>query len=270
MQQILGYLVTILVGITLGLMGSGGSILTVPNLVYLFDIPPAIATSYSLFIIGIASFIGSYTKIKQGLVKFKLVLLFGLPSITAMSLTRMFFLPGLPAQLSVPLLGTLAKDIYMMVVFALIMLLAAYSMITNKQEDCISCGEKMEKRKYLLIFQGIIIGIISGIFGAGGGFLIIPGLVIFAKVPMKNAIATSLFLVAINSSVGFVSDFQHFHELNWYLLVILSVLSIIGITIGNYTTKFVRTARLKPLFGYFILFIAALILLQEGVKLLHR
>lgn len=150
-----------------------------------------------------------------------------------------------------------------MFAFAIVMILAAYSMITNKQEDCIECGKKMEKKSFLLVFQGIIIGIISGIFGAGGGFLIIPGLVVFAKVPMKNAVATSLFLVAINSSVGFASDYQQFETLNWNLLLILASLSIVGILIGNYVSKFVKAENLKPMFGYFILLIAGVILFQE-------
>lgn len=265
MNDIIGYIITILVGITLGLMGSGGSILTVPNLVYLFDINTVQATTYSLFIIGITSLIGSYDKIKNGLVNFRLVIIFGIPSLLAMIVTRIYILKFLPQQIYFPYLGVISKDIYLIFAFAIVMIFAAYSMITNKQEDCIECGKKMEKKTFLLLFQGIIIGTISGIFGAGGGFLIIPGLVVFAKVPMKNAVATSLFLVAINSIIGFTSDFQQFNTLNWTLLLSMTILSIIGIVLGNYFVRYVDASKLKPYFGYFILFIASLILIQEFV-----
>ena len=142
-------------------------------------------------------------------------------------------------------------------------------MITDRQEECIECGKKMEKNTLLLILQGLTIGLISGIFGAGGGFLIIPGLVVFAKVPIKIAVATSLFLVALNSLVGFAGDYQQFSTLNWRLLSILAILSIIGIGVGNYLVKFVSSKKLKSTFGYFILIIACLILIQEFYSIRH-
>ncbi|MGU9939671.1 sulfite exporter TauE/SafE family protein [Empedobacter brevis] len=263
MSQYIGYVMTILVGVTLGLMGSGGSILTVPNLVYLFGLNPIQATSYSLFIIGISSIIGSYPKVKNKLVNYRVAIIFGIPSMLVMFATRRLFMPQLPSTLQLPFVGEVEKNFILMITFAIVMLLAAYSMITNKQKDCIDCGKKMEKNTVLLVIQGVIIGFISGIFGAGGGFLIIPGLVVFAKVPMKNAVATSLFLVAINSLVGFGSDYQQFSSLNWVLLTILTLLSVVGIMIGNSISKFISSTKLKPLFGYFILVIAVLILGQE-------
>lgn len=263
MLQYIGYIVTVLVGVTLGMMGSGGSILTVPNLVYLFGLNPVQATSYSLFIIGITSIIGSIPKIKNKLVNYRIAIIFGIPSMFSMFATRRFLMPQLPAQFQIPFVGVVEKDLLLMMAFAVVMILAAYSMITNKQEDCIDCGKKMEKNTKLLVIQGVIIGMISGIFGAGGGFLIIPGLVVLAKVPMKNAVATSLFLVAINSFVGFGSDYQQFSSFNWNLLGILTGLSVIGIIIGNYLSKFISSTQLKPIFGYFILVIAGLILIQE-------
>ena len=265
MLQYIGYLITVLIGLTLGMMGSGGSILTVPNLVYLFGLNPVQATSYSLFIIGITSIIGCFPKIKNKLVNFRITFIFGIPSMLAMFFTRSMLMPQFPEVLQFPFLGAIAKNMILMIAFAVVMILAAYSMITNKQEDCIECGKKMEKNILLLIVQGLTIGFISGLFGAGGGFLIIPGLVVLAKVPMKNAVATSLFLVAINSLVGFGSDYQQLTSLNWQLLAILTALSILGIGLGNYLSKFISSARLKPAFGYFILVIAGLILLQELV-----
>ncbi|MBQ0147740.1 MAG: sulfite exporter TauE/SafE family protein [Flavobacteriaceae bacterium] len=263
MLQYIGYIVTVLVGVTLGMMGSGGSILTVPNLVYLFGLNPVQATSYSLFIIGITSIIGSIPKIKNKLVNYRIAIIFGVPSMLAMFITRSTIMPQIPQTFQLPIFGEIAKDLLLMIAFAVVMILAAYSMITNKQEDCIDCGKKMEKNTKLLVIQGWIIGMVSGVFGAGGGFLIIPGLVVLAKVPMKNAVATSLFLVAINSLVGFGSDYQQFSSLNWNLLALLTGLSIVGIIFGNYLSKFISSTLLKPIFGYFILVIAGLILIQE-------
>lgn len=263
MSEYIGYIITVVVGITLGLLGSGGSILTVPNLVYLFELNPMQATSYSLFIIGITSIIGTFPKIKNKLVNYRIAIIFGIPSMLSMFATRRLIMPQLPSTFQLPIIGEVEKDFVLMVAFAIVMILAAYSMITNKQKDCIDCGKKMEKNTLLLVVQGAIIGMISGVFGAGGGFLIIPGLVIFAKVPMKNAVATSLFLVAINSLVGFGSDYQQFSTLNWNLLIVLTILSILGIIIGNSISKFISSEKLKPAFGYFILVIAGLILVQE-------
>ena len=258
MVQMMGYVITVIVGITLGLMGSGGSILTVPNLVYLFGINPMQATSYSLFIIGITSLIGSFSNIKDKKINFNLAIRFGLPSILAMVITRSIILPMIPQQI-----GDISKDVLLMTIFALVMIIAAYSMITNRQKDCIECGKKMEKNHLLLIIQGIIIGFVSGILGAGGGFLIIPGLVIFAKVPMKSAVATSLLIVAVNSMVGFASDFTKLKKIDWTLLSTMTILSIVGIFIGNRLIKHINAEKLKPVFGYFIMVIALIILIQE-------
>ena len=262
-MEIIGYILTFLVGLTLGIMGSGGSILIIPTLIYFFKIETLQATTYSLFLIGITALLGSITKIKSNLVDFKLVLWFGLPSLFSMFLTRNVVISYLPKNISIPIVGNLSQNVYLISAFALIMFLAGYSMITNKQDECIECGEKLKENKSLLIVQGLVIGLISGIFGAGGGFLIIPGLVIFGKTPMKNAVATSLFLVAINSIIGFFSSLNQLHYLNYRLLIILSLLSIVGIFIGNKISKQIRTEQLKPYFGYFILIISIFILIKE-------
>ncbi len=262
-MEIIGYILTFLVGLTLGIMGSGGSILIIPTLIYLFKIEAIQATTYSLFLIGITALSGSYTKIKSKLVDFKLVIWFGFPSLFSMFITRTFLISYLPINISIPYIGNLPQQLYLISAFAFIMFLAGYSMITNKQEECIECGKKLQENKPLLIVQGLIIGLISGIFGAGGGFLIIPGLVIFGKTPMKSAVSTSLFLVAINSIMGFFSSIHQLQSLNFNLLFMLTLLSILGIILGNKISKRIQSEQLKPYFGYFILFISIFILIKE-------
>ena len=264
MNTILGYFVTFLVGISLGVMGSGGSILTVPNLVYLFGIPPLLATTYSLFLVGTTAMIGSIPNIRNRRLNFPLILTFGLPSIIAMIATRRWILPNIPEMITLPIMGTISKDIVMMIFFAIIMILAALSMIRQKKgTEMLFCALKITmKTAPLLMLQGIAIGCLSGLLGAGGGFLMIPGFVILAKVPIKQAIASSLFIVGINSLMGFLSDYQQWGALNISLLGLMILISIGGILIGNRIVRHINTAKLKPLFGYFILLIALFILVK--------
>lgn len=264
MNTILGYFVTFLVGISLGVMGSGGSILTVPNLVYLFGIPPLMATTYSLFLVGTTALIGSIPNIRHRRLNFPLIFTFGLPSIIAMVATRRWILPNIPEMIHLPIIGATSKDIVLMVFFAILMILAALSMIRPKKGTTIPpCALKITLQTApLLIIQGIAIGCLSGLLGAGGGFLMIPGFVLLAKVPIKEAIASSLFLVAINSLMGFLSDYQHWSTMNVSLLAWMLILSVGGILIGNRIVKHINTAKLKPLFGYFILVIALFILIK--------
>ncbi|OEJ98926.1 permease [Flavivirga aquatica] len=257
--QILGYIGALIVGLVLGLIGGGGSILTVPLLVYLLGYNPIVATAYSLFVVGTTSMVGTYQKFRKGLVDFKTGLAFCFPSFIAVYLSRRYLVPNIPNTLFTFGDYPLTKEMGIMIFFAIIMLLASISMIKKgKDKNAIS-----KKQPYYKTFiQGLIIGTITGIIGAGGGFLYVPALVIWASIPMKKAVGTSLIIVTINSLIGFTGDMQTLN-IDWFFLLSFTGISIIGILIGVFLSKFISSEKLKKSFGYFVLIMAVYIMYKE-------
>jgi uncharacterized protein len=258
-MEIAGYIASLFIGISLGLIGGGGSILTVPVLVYLFSISPTLAISYSLFIVGFTSLVGAFAKYRQGLVNFKTVLLFGSSSITTVFIARKFLIPYLPDVFFN--IGTfqVTHSLFVMVVFALLMLTASLSMIRNKTKH----AESMSKESpLLLVFYGVLIGIVTGFLGAGGGFLLIPALVLLMKLPIKEAIGTSLLIIALNSLIGFMGDIGR-HPIDWNFLIFTSTIAIAGIFIGSFFNKKLDSEKLKKGFGWFVLVMGIYILVKE-------
>jgi uncharacterized membrane protein YfcA len=256
----LGYLVSILIGISLGLIGSGGSILTVPVLVYLFHIDPLLATTYSLCIVGVSSIAGVISRLRQKLLDFKVILLFGAPSIWGVFIARKFILHAIPSQFSILPHTLISKSSFIMLFFATLMLVAALSMILGKNKKELE-GQKAEYGPTLAIV-GLMEGMITGVVGAGGGFLIIPALVLLGKLPMKKAIASSLFIITIKSLVGFGGDLLHVN-VDWKFLSIIIVLATLGIITGNYLNKIIDGAKLKKGFGWFVLTMSLFILFEQ-------
>ncbi|WP_298536338.1 sulfite exporter TauE/SafE family protein [uncultured Algibacter sp.] len=257
--QILGFFGALIVGLVLGLIGGGGSILTVPLLVYLLGYNPIIATAYSLFVVGTSSMVGTYQKYKKGLVNFKIGLAFSFPSFIAVYLSRRYLVPSIPDTLFSIKNYTLTKDMGIMIFFAIIMLLAAFSMIKNrKNEDYSSTNQPYFKT----FVQGLAIGTITGIIGAGGGFLYVPALVLWANIPMKKAVGTSLVIITINSLIGFIGDVQTL-DIEWIFLLFFTGVSILGIMLGVFLSKFVSSSKLKKSFGVFVLLMAIYIIYME-------
>jgi uncharacterized protein len=257
--EILGYIGALLIGLILGLTGGGGSVLTVPILVYVLAVNPVTATAYSLFIVGTTSAFGATQNYLKGLVQVKTGIVFAIPSFTAVFLTRKYIVPQIPDVIFATKFFTLTKGTFLMLFFAIIMIFAAIAMLKKKKEVAI---ENKESNIYSLILQNAVIGVVIGLIGAGGGFLIIPSLVIFAKIPMKKAVATSLFIIAMNSLIGFLGDLQNI-EIDWGFLTLFTGISVVGIFIGIYLNKFINESQLKKGFGYFVLLMAFFILFKE-------
>ncbi|WP_026726081.1 sulfite exporter TauE/SafE family protein [Flavobacterium sasangense] len=257
-MEILGYIGALFIGLILGLTGGGGSILTVPILVYLMNINPVTATAYSLFIVGTTSTFGAIQNYRKNLVDIKNGFIFAIPSFIAVYLTRKFIVTRIPEIIiESPILIT--KNTFLMLFFAVIMIFGALSVLKKKTQNT----NNEEKRNLILIgIQTFTIGIIIGLVGAGGGFLIIPSLILFAKLPMRKAVGTSLFIIAMNSLIGFIGDVQNL-EIDWMFLLIFSAISVVGIFTGMYLTKYTNESQLKKIFAYFVLVMAAIILLKE-------
>ncbi len=259
---IIGFAAAILIGISLGLIGGGGSILTVPVLVYILGVNPVLATAYSLFVVGSTSLVGAATYMRKGLVNYKTALVFAVPSFIAVFLTRKFLVPALPDPLFTVGEAIITKNIGIMVFFALIMLAASYSMITTKK--CVDCDEDepVAFNFPMIALEGSVVGVITGIVGAGGGFLIIPALVLLAKLPMKMAVGTSLLIIAAKSLIGFLGDLTT-QTIDWQLLLIFTALSIVGIFIGSALSKKINEEILKTGFGWFVLAMGIYIITKE-------
>ncbi|HLV39394.1 sulfite exporter TauE/SafE family protein [Xanthomarina sp.] len=257
----LGYIGALLIGIVLGLIGGGGSILTVPVLVYLFYFNAVTATAYSLFVVGVSSAFGTVKKIQKQQVNFKVAMIFSIPAFTAVYVTRRFILPAIPENLFVIKSFLVTKDMAIMTLFALMMLFAAKTMMATKKVSEIS--KESVKLNYLLIFiQAVVIGLLTGLVGAGGGFVIIPALIALAKLDMKEAVGTSLLIIAINSLIGFTGDFGHL-EVDWLFLLGFTAISVVGIFIGTYLSNFIDGKKLKKGFGWFVLGMGIYIIYKE-------
>jgi uncharacterized membrane protein YfcA len=262
-MEIIGYVLAIFIGTSLGLIGSGGSILTVPILVYIMGINPVLATAYSLFIVGATSLIGGVQSALQKRVDFKTVLIFGIPSIAAVYLTRAYLLPLIPEVLLTLGDFQFTKPIALMVLFAIVMIAASVSMITPDKKTGDTSAQQMRYNYPMILLEGTVVGILTGLVGAGGGFLIIPALVLLARMPMKLAVGTSLFIIAVKSLLGFVGDLQGGGKIDWMLLSTFTALSIAGIFIGILLSKKIEGEKLKSAFGWFVLIMGVYILIKE-------
>lgn len=262
-MEILGYVLAIIVGISLGLIGSGGSILTVPILVYVMGVNPVLATAYSLFIVGSTALVGGVQSAMQKRVDFKTVLIFGIPSIAAVYATRMWLVPVIPKELFSIGSLVITKSIALMLLFAVVMILASVSMIRpGKHKDLDENAPRVYNYPMILL-EGTVVGLLTGLVGAGGGFLIIPALVLLARMPMKLAVGTSLFIIAAKSLIGFIGDLQGSEIIDWKLLGIFTAFSIAGIFIGILLSKKIPGQKLKKGFGWFVLVMGIYIIVKE-------
>jgi len=261
-MELIGFSASVIMGLSLGLIGGGGSILTVPILVYLFGVDPVASTAYSLFVVGLTSLVGSVSHFKKGNVDLKTAFIFGLPAIISVYSVRKFLVPAIPDIIMTIGSVTVTKSLFVMVLFATLMLLASISMIRKpkkKEEE-----QSDTHYNYLIILaEGLLVGGITGLVGAGGGFLIIPALVLMAGLPMKKAVGTSLLIIAMKSLIGFTGDLSGALIIDYKFMLIFSAFAIVGIFAGSYLTKFIPNEKLKPVFGYFVLVMGFYILGKE-------
>ena len=262
MGELIGYGLLVVMGIMLGLVGGGGSMLALPVLVYAMGIGAVTATAYSLFLVGVTAAVGA---IAQGLkrnVDLKAALLFSLPSIPAVYIVRRLVLPSMPKEL----LG-IGLNEWLMGLFAILMMVSGVLMITRKCEYCDKQIERknIEKRNYgIILLEGLVVGAITGMVGAGGGFLVVPALVMYAQLPMRLAVGTSLLIIALKSMVGFVGDWEVLPSIDWNLLLVACALALGGMFLGAKWNGYFREKTLKRFFGFSMMGLSTFILLKEG------
>lgn len=258
-MEVFGYIASVCIGIILGILGGGGSILSIPILVYIFHVDAVLASAYSLFIVGTTSLVGAIPKYKSHLVNLKTGFLFGVPSIVTIFITRKWIIPTIPEIVWATESFVLTKRILVLGIFAILMVLASISMIRGRKR-----AEQTNQnfRTFLIIVQGMLIGFLTGLVGAGGGFLIIPALVLLTGLPFKTAVGTSLFVIAINSLVGFLGDVLN-TTMDWPFLLSITLLAIGGILIGNRLSRMISQMKLRKMFGWFVLVMGCWILAKE-------
>jgi uncharacterized membrane protein YfcA len=267
MYETFGYAAAVFVGLILGLIGAGGAILTVPIMVYLMGVNPVLATVYSLFIVGTTTLAGSVSYIKNGLVNFRTSLAFAIPSVISIFITRKIILPSLPEVIFKTDNFTFTKDHVVLFLFAVVMLMSSISMIFKKVKEA-DTDHYVKVTDYIkLSLYGIFVGLLSGMVGAGGGFLIVPALIFLAKIPVKSAIGTSLLIIASNSLAGFAGDLSGNYIIDWKLLLIFLGFALIGIISGSYLTKFISGENIKKTFGWFVLIMGIYIIVRELLSL---
>lgn len=263
-MEIIGYIASVVIGISLGLIGGGGSILTVPVLVYLFGVEPMLATAYSLFIVGASSLVGAFPKYKEGLISIKTAIVFGAPSIIAVFATRKFIVPAIPKEVFSIGDFMVTKSILMMMLFAILMVAASVSMIREKKNKTNTSEEEQKFNYPMIMLEGSVVGVLTGLVGAGGGFLIIPALVMLSKLPMKKAVGTSLLIIAAKSLIGFMGDIStNGGNMDWIRLGSVTALAIGGIFVGNLLSKKIDGNKLKKGFGWFVFVMGVYIIINE-------
>ncbi|MFM6998669.1 MAG: sulfite exporter TauE/SafE family protein [Bacteroidota bacterium] len=263
---LLAYFASLLIGLSLGLLGGGGSILTLPVLVYLFGVGAVEATAYSLFIVGATSLASIVPKAKAGHVDVRTAFWFGLPSVVAVYLTRAYVMPWIPDPIWTGDGWALSKSTGLMLLFAVLMLAAARGMIVGRKPAVAEAEAQQPMGSAakigVVLAEGAGVGVLTGLVGAGGGFLIIPALVLVTGLEMKVAVGTSLTIIAAKSLIGFTGDLGHL-ELDWALLLSVTAVAICGMVIGTLLSKRVASAPLQKAFGWFVLAMGLFILSRE-------
>jgi len=262
LAEIFGYACALIIGVSLGLIGGGGSILAVPVLAYLFSVNEKVATAYSLFIVGTSALVGGLKQHFKGYVDWRTAIVFGIPSIIGVTLVRYYVVPALPDVLFTVNDFQFTRRMGMFGLFATLMIPAAFSMLKERKENR-KTDDDVKYNYPLILIEGLIVGAVTGVIGAGGGFLIIPALVILTNVRMKVAVATSLIIIAFKSLLGFFLGDALTMDIDWQFLAFFTGLSLIGIFIGSYVGSFIDGKKLKKGFGYFIFVMAVFIFYME-------
>ena len=260
-MEITGFVLAFFIGMLMGLIGAGGSILTSALLIYIFGISPILSVSYTMITVCIISLAGSIQYYKRGLVDLKTGLIVGIPALITVYIMRKFVMPAIPKIIFRYHHFIFTKSLLITLIFAVLMIVISYSMIYSPKQVL----EKKEEpvNPLVLYALGIAVAILTGFAGVGGGFIILPALVFFANMDVKKAVGTSLFIITINTTVGFLGDFSTGLSYNWNFLLKYIGITLAGMILSNQFSKKTNGSVLKKIFGLAILIIGCWIIVEE-------
>ncbi len=259
-MEVLGFTISVLMGVSLGLLGGGGSIFAVPVLVYIFGIDAIHSSIYSNFMVGITAGIGFYGYYLRNLICFKSALGFLLPALTSIFFFKEYLIPYLPDTIQVLNIYSVSKSSLILIITGLLMLIASIWMLDKDENKGIDHSNEVEP--VYLNLSGIVIGGLTAFIGIGGGFLIVPALLVYGKLPMKKAIGTALLIILFKSFTGFSIDVIQ-NQFDWTFLLKFSAFGVVGMLAGIYLSGLVSNEKLKKGFAYLILGVGSLVLIKE-------
>ena len=265
-MNLLGYLLFSIMGVILGLLGGGGSILTVPILVYYFNVPATLATGYSLFIVGVTSLVAALRYRKKRWLDYKIAIIFSVPSAIGVLFARLMVLPALPDTMRLFTI-IVSKDQLILYVFAALIMVISYFMFISKEPNSNHDGYTQFMSLYALFLiglEGFVVGGVTGFVGAGGGFIIVPALTLLAKLPLKRAIATSLLIIGAKSMIGFGGDIVSGVAYDLPFLGGVLGVTLIGTYLGVHLNQFLSPSKLRKGFAGFVLVMGVLMMAKEA------
>lgn len=258
-MELVGYLALICIGIVLAVIGGGGSMLSVPILVYLFSLDIVTASSYSLFIVGTTSLLGVWLKQKEQRIDLRSGLIFCASSMVAIFSTRKWIMHWVPETIMFDDHLLITKRALILGIFSLLAVTASLIVLMKKNWSPRGSGEQ---RLEFLLPVGLVTGFLAGVVGVGGGFLILPALLIFARLPFKIAVGTTLLVIGLNSLLGFLGDVMNY-AINWSFLLAITGMAAVGMLLGNFYSSRIPVYYLRLSFGWMMLIIAIGILVKE-------
>lgn len=258
-MELVGYLALIGLGFILSVIGGGGSLLSVPILVYLFSIDIVTASSYSLFIVGTSSLLGALQKFRKEGADFLVAMVFGCSSAIGIFITRKWIVPIIPEVVWVENDILITKRALLLGIFSSIVI--ASSLVILRRHPWTS-AESGKRRLDFLLPVSLLSGIIAGLVGVGGGVIILPALITFARLPIKIAVGTTLLVISFNSLLGFITDVT-IGNIDWIFLLLITFLASLGMFVGNRYHEKIPVKYLRLSFGWFMLVVAMWIILTE-------
>tara|TARA_B100001113_G_scaffold330706_1_gene306512 strand:- start:269 stop:1042 length:774 start_codon:yes stop_codon:yes gene_type:complete len=255
MLDLLGYILFVFAGLFFGLFGSGGSIIIIPILIYIFKVSIYEATTYSLLLVFLISLIGTIKHMKKQNLKIQGILIFIIPTIIFTVISRVFLFPAIPDYIEI---FNSTKESLLMMLFSGVILLSSLSLLRSKPIVTKS------NFQVILLSIGVLVGLLTGLLGIGGGFIILPALVLFTGMNMRQAASSTLFIIMLNTFMAIIVEFTVFQfqfHIGFVLLLLLSAL--IGTFIGVYLLDKLDQNIIKKLFSIALLFLSLVIFLVE-------
>lgn len=259
---IIALLCAILIGLSLGTLGAGGAILTIPVFVYVLKVNGLDAITCSLFVVCLSSFTTAIQYFRTKQIHIRAIVSFGIPSVISVWVFRGFVLPAIPDPLFTLDNYIISKAGGLLIVFALLMFVVAYKMLSKNVVEARSTDKQLNQN-LSFVLHGLSVGAITGLLGAGGGFLIVPALVLLLDLEFKIAVGSSLCIIFLNTAMGILATTELLYHLDWKLLSSFTLVTISSSYYGSQIAHKYSSQKLKRLFGFVLIFVACFMLYEE-------